>query len=264
MNANANESVAISLRRGLQVLRAFRAEDVRLSNNEIVDRTGLPKSTVARLTYTLSALGYLQQEDRMGRYRLGEKVVPLGHRLRASLPVCRIAPPLLQEFADRNNVAVALGAGDQTSMLYLVYCHGRNAVSRHLRTGAMVPIGRTAIGRAYLWGLPPARRAWHIAQIAAEAGESANEEVSTLEQSFKVLDRDGYFCAFGEWRRDIYSAAVPVILDGGQTVLGLNCSASHQAFSREHFREVLGPELVKLSTGIGNTMSAQGHSFWDD
>ena len=50
---------ATTLSRGLSVLRAFRPSDDGLGNAEIAARTGLPKSTVSRLTYTLQALGYL-------------------------------------------------------------------------------------------------------------------------------------------------------------------------------------------------------------
>ncbi len=51
----------VALARGLDVLRCFRARDGFLTNQEIAERTGLPKPTVTRLTYTLCQLGYLQQ-----------------------------------------------------------------------------------------------------------------------------------------------------------------------------------------------------------
>ena len=46
-----------ALGRGLDVLRIFRAEDGPLGNQEIAKRTGLPKPTVSRLTYTRAQLG---------------------------------------------------------------------------------------------------------------------------------------------------------------------------------------------------------------
>jgi DNA-binding IclR family transcriptional regulator len=47
------------LARGLEVLRAFRPDDGPLGNHALAERTGLPRSTVSRLTYTLTSLGYL-------------------------------------------------------------------------------------------------------------------------------------------------------------------------------------------------------------
>jgi len=258
------EGVTTSLMRGLDVLRAYRAEETTLNNNELVNRTGLPKSTIARFTHTLTALGYLEQDGQQGGYRLGGKVVHLGHRLLASLPICQVAQPLMQQFADEHRLAVALAAGDQTSMVYLVYCSGRSVVTRHMRVGAVTPMAQTAIGRAYLWALPPARRAWHIAQIAAEAGAVADGQLSAIERSMAELDKDGFYCSYGEYRREIFAVGAPLVMDRDETVLALNCSAFHQGFDRETVRATLGPALVRLSTDIANTMSDLGRTFWED
>lgn len=74
-----------ALARGLALLAAFRGERV-LGNLELARRTQLPKSTVSRLTFTLTCLGYLEQADD-GRghtaYRLGARVAELGSPLAA-------------------------------------------------------------------------------------------------------------------------------------------------------------------------------------
>ena len=69
---------ATTLARGLSVLRAFRVTDDGLSNAEIAQRTGLPKSTVSRLTFTLGQLGYLVQSPRDDRFRPGPTLVAVG------------------------------------------------------------------------------------------------------------------------------------------------------------------------------------------
>jgi len=51
---------ATTLARGLEVLRCFTPLEPLLGNKEISVRTGLPKPTVSRLTYTLTKLGYRQ------------------------------------------------------------------------------------------------------------------------------------------------------------------------------------------------------------
>jgi hypothetical protein len=69
----SDRKFVVALARGLEVLRAFRADDGFLGNLEIAERTGLPKPTVTRLTYTLCELGYLAQVPRLGKYRLAPK-----------------------------------------------------------------------------------------------------------------------------------------------------------------------------------------------
>ena len=58
------------LARGLEVLRCFTPLEPMLGNKEISVRTGLPKPTVSRLTYTLTKLGYLRHNMRLGKYQL--------------------------------------------------------------------------------------------------------------------------------------------------------------------------------------------------
>ncbi|MEC7962456.1 MAG: helix-turn-helix domain-containing protein, partial [Pseudomonadota bacterium] len=69
-----------ALQRGLDILRAFRPADLDgLSNREIAERTGLPNSTISRLTYTLLKLGYLTYADGTGRYKVGLPALSLGY-----------------------------------------------------------------------------------------------------------------------------------------------------------------------------------------
>src|SRR5262249_56260790 len=66
-----------ALARGLDILRAFHAGEGMLGNQEIAHRTGLPKPTVARLTHTLTELGYLNYIRRFRKYELGASLLPL-------------------------------------------------------------------------------------------------------------------------------------------------------------------------------------------
>lgn len=262
--ARNSERSAVSLKRGLDVLRAFQARNVTLTHNELVARTGLPNSTLARFTYTLTRLGYLRRDEASGGYQLGDKGAHPGRALMANLPVRKVAEPLMQELADRYSIAVALGAGDRESMVYIVYCHGRDATPRRMRAGAMVPMARTAMGRAYLFGLPPARRAWHLGQIGDAAGERADEQIAGIENSIRELRQYGFCFLEGEYRRAISSVAVPVILDQGDVVLALNCAFAPHSMSAAHVRDTLGPALGVVAGEIANRMAELGLTFWDD
>src|SRR5882762_9200489 len=68
-----------ALARGLEVLRAFEPQDGPLGNQELAERTRLPKPTVSRITHTLTRLGYLEYVPRLSKYRIGIGVLALGH-----------------------------------------------------------------------------------------------------------------------------------------------------------------------------------------
>src|SRR4030095_6610333 len=54
--AEGDRQFVTALARGLYLLRAFRSAEDRLSNQELAQLCSLPKSTVSRLTHTLTKL----------------------------------------------------------------------------------------------------------------------------------------------------------------------------------------------------------------
>lgn len=265
MAAKTNDAAeVVSLTRGLHILRAFRAIDAPLGNKEIAERTGLAKATVARLSYTLSKMGYLRQVGAHGQYHLGDKVTALGHALLRTLPVRRVAEPLMQALADKHEMSVALGIGDGADMVYLHYCSGPKTVTMRLRVGTLVPIAQSAMGRAYMWALDEERRACHMQAIRAAAGEKADEAEEQLRAEIAEVDQRGFSVSFGAWRREIYAVGASVWLDRGETVLALNCGTQRRGLDEAHFHETLGPELMSLSSELGHRMDQVGASFWDE
>ena len=117
-----------SLARGFEILRAFAPNDTLLGNQEIAERTGLPKPTVSRLTYTLTRLGYLTYLDRLAKYQLGTSVLALGYAALASMGIRQIAKPHMQALADFAGASIGLGSRAQPDA-------GARTASSHLRTG---------------------------------------------------------------------------------------------------------------------------------
>ncbi len=264
--ASAKDPVeVVSLGRGLQILRSFRAIDAPLGNKEIAERTSLPRATVARLTYTLCSMGYLRQIGPHGQYHLADKVTGLGHALLRTLPVRQIADPLMQELADRHEMSVALGIGDGADMVYLNYCSGPETVTMRLRVGSLVPIAQSAMGRAYMWGLAEPARGAHMQAIRAAAGpDQADAVEQSLHEAMAAVEQQGFAVSFGDWRRQIYAVGAPVWLDRSETVLALNCGKRGLGLDRARFQETLGPELILLSNEISHRMNQLGASFWDE
>src|SRR5690606_17059313 len=117
-----------ALARGLQVMRCFGPGVKTLGNLDLAELTGLPKSTVSRIVYTLTALGYLRYHTDTGRYSPGYGVLALGFGLLANLEVRQLARPLMEDLARATGGAVALGAFDGTAMAYVDAVHGSAAL----------------------------------------------------------------------------------------------------------------------------------------
>jgi DNA-binding IclR family transcriptional regulator len=147
-----------ALARGLEVLRAFEPGEAFLGNLELSQRTKLPKPTIARITHTLTTLGYLEYNPRLEKYALGTSVLALGYACLGTLGVASVARPHMQELSDFAKGSVALGNRDRLNIAYLEIAHGSATVSLRLQVGARIPISRSAMGMAYLHMAPEAER----------------------------------------------------------------------------------------------------------
>ena len=142
-----------SLARGMGILRVFGDGTNALGNQDIATRTGLPKPTVSRLTYTLTALGYLSYSQETGRYQLGTGVLSLGYACLAGMGIQKMSRSLMQGLAEYSGVSVALGGRDHLDMIYLECRKGNSAVHLALDTGSRIDLATSALGRAYFVGV---------------------------------------------------------------------------------------------------------------
>lgn len=131
---------ASTLARGLSVLRAFRVTDDGLSNAEIAARTGLPKSTVSRLTFTLGQLGYVVQSPRDGRFRPGPTLVAVGEVAGASLSFLTPAQALMEDLAAELGMLIVLAVRDGDKMVLIRTWRPHGVASIWLEVGQRIPM----------------------------------------------------------------------------------------------------------------------------
>lgn len=238
--------LSTALVRGLDVLRAFRPGDASLGNQDLIARTGLPKATVSRITYTLSALGYLHYDDALGRYRLGSATVALGYQALSSSAVVHVARPLMQALADKTGAAVALGTRDGLEMIYLSNCRSQSPVSLMLDPGSHLPIWKTAMGLAYVVCLDEPERAELVRSLQGAEPASAAAISAAVVEAVAQYARLGYVTSFGEWHPYIRALGVPFCPTDGSAPVVITCGGIADIITTELAHTEIGPSLVGL------------------
>ena len=143
--AKTDRHFVTALARGLEILACFRHGDRMLGNQELSKRCGLAKSTVSRLTHTLTSLGYLVYVGDSAKYSLGTATLSLGSAMLSRLDIRKLAHPLMQQLAEFGQCMVSLGSRDRLSMLYIDAVRGSAAVTLSLDSGARIQIATSAI-----------------------------------------------------------------------------------------------------------------------
>jgi len=236
---STDRQFSMNLARGMEVLRAFTPATPVLGNRDLADRTGLPKPTVSRLTYTLTLLGYLTR-DAQQKYRLGAGVLSLGHPLLASMHVRQLAKPVMESLARTTGCTVNLGIRDRGDVVYVDSVRADSANQHLPDIGSSRPLLSSAIGRALILACAPFERTAILNYLKVQDRAAFAAARPVWEAGQKLFAAHGYCHSRGDWRREVHAVAVPVRQPQGEPVLAMNCTlAAHLAHKDRLVRNVL-------------------------
>jgi DNA-binding IclR family transcriptional regulator len=240
-----------ALARGLELLACFRQKDGLLGNQELARRCGLAKSTVSRLTYTLTKLGYLTHVEEAGKYALGTATLSLASAMLGRLDIRKLARPLMQELADFSRCLVSLCSRDRLSMVYVDVARSSAAVTLGLDTGSRIQIANSASGRAYLAVIADEERE-EIMEGVREVAEVSRWPALQRGVAKALLDYRGLgvCCSFGEWQKDINAIAVPVRPGSNLPHMVISCGGPAYNVSPEFLLDEVRPRLIALVTSL--------------
>jgi DNA-binding IclR family transcriptional regulator len=245
-----DRSFVVALSRGLDVLRAFQPNDGLLGNQEIAARTNLPKPTVSRLTYTLTKLGYLTPVPRFEKYQLAPSAMALGYAALANLGVRHLSEPFREEVMRETGGAVAIGGRDRHSMIYFGQSRNGLTLGVQLDVGSRIPIATTAMGRAYVWTLPPEERTALLRELREHYGSRWPKMRDGLERAGEFMAKHGFAMSTGDWQSDVAAVGVALKLNDGTGPYAFNCGAPAFRFTEDRLRNDIGPRLVAMVRNI--------------
>lgn len=249
---------ATTLGRGLSVLRAFRINDRSLSNAEIAQRTGLPKSTVSRLTFTLNSLGYLTKSTQDERFRPGPTLVAVGQVASASLSFLPVAHDLMSKLADDCGTLVVLAVRDGTKLVLIRTWRPAKMSSIWLDVGHKVPLRGLSSARAFLGAASQAELDRIAAEFPVTDAQPFGPMPETRDRAYADLLRCGFvFSPGGPGEPAPYNAVSAPFrgLDLPEPVV-FTCGALPEAADAVRMETEIGP---KLAAAIRSLEVQTGH-----
>lgn len=248
-----DKQFATTLARGIELLRCFSANEHELSNAELSQRTGLPRPTISRLTYTLCVLGYLRQNPRNGRYQPGSALISVTYPLMASIALRQRARPLMNELADATGGQVAMGIRDRLNVVLVETSRGPAAEPRRGPTadvGLSLPIAGSAIGRAYLAGCDgPAREAL-LNEIRIKTPDDWVRFEPGIRTALREHARLGFCSVDGTLVDEVVAVAAAYGATRGAELVVFNCAFARRALPAgaglAWLRAEVGPRLAQL------------------
>ena len=239
-----------ALARGLEILKCFTADRQELGTTEIARETGLAQSTVWRLCYTLTTLGYLVPGRTPDRLRIGAGVLLLGHAAITHTGLADFAQPLMKELADRFEVSVSLGERYRDGMVIVQRSEAQGILSVNLHIGSSLDIANSSLGWAYIAAIDEDAREALLATLKKGAPDSWEARSRDIAEAIRHYQRNGFVFNLGKSHRDINAIGVPVISSDGKRVMALTCGGARSHMTKERLVGVLVPEMQALAQRI--------------
>ena len=254
----ADRRYVTALARGLDLLRCFAPGDQWLGNIDIARRTGLPKATVARLAYTLCALGYLEYSAERSKYALGIGVLSLGFSMLANLDVRRMARPAMQRLAEHAQASVSLGVRERLDMVYVENCRAQAPLALGIGVGARLPVATSSMGLAWLCGLDEAQRESVLGEIRQSERSRWPKLRTGIEQAVAQYRDLGFVTSIGQWEPDINAVGCPLVIGQGLVVMSFNCGGPATRLTPQRLLNDIGPRLATMVAEVRSAIEGAG------
>ncbi|WP_394915273.1 IclR family transcriptional regulator [uncultured Robinsoniella sp.] len=232
-----------SLQKAIEVLNCFTRKP-NLGVTEISEQLGLYKSNVHNILNTYKAMGYLEQDEETGKYRLGIGIFDLSRALGDRFTLTKIAMPYMQELANITNKNVYLAVPRVDEVLYLDATYPADAtyLMRSL-LGERAKMYCTGLGKAMLSGM---NHEQIEACISADMRPYTENTITDREQLLDELQLTkvrGYAVDNMEHEFGIKCVALPIFDNRRQVVAAISVSGASVQFTDEKIVEIA--ELIK-------------------
>lgn len=250
--------------RAFDVLRCFESHDARLGNLEISNRCGLPRSTVSRLTHTLTRLGQLVYLPRDQKYRVGPSAVAMSTSMLRGVQLRNLIRLRLQDVAEQLPGTVGFVVPDRFHLVYLVVGRAANALGLNSTVGSRIAMASTAAGHAYTAALDVDVGDAFLAEMEREIPDGAKLLRPRLENNRRFLREHGYVAACGLWSPHINGLAVPLWSPQYQTFVVVTIGLLSAMFDEKRLHKEVAPRILDLSAAIGALIEGADGELFND
>lgn len=137
-----------ALDRALSILELLASSRSGLSLPEIVEQSGLPRSTAHYLVVTLERRGYVQRNERTTRYMFGTAMVRVANSAVAGLSLRSQATPFLQRLARSTGLTAHMGILSDNECVLIAKQDPPSGSTVATWIGKRMAIHCTALGKA--------------------------------------------------------------------------------------------------------------------
>ena len=225
---------------------------------EIAEKLGLYPSTIHRILDTLRHWGYVEQDPKSQKYRLGLKLLELGMAKLHQMDLAREATPYLKELVKQCNETVHLGVLEGGEVLYLAKEESSQTIRMISYVGKRAPLHCTALGKVLLAHLSTEERKKTLGgKVLPSLTENTITDKEQLEKELSKVREQGFALDREENEKDVRCIAAPIRNYQGEVIAALSISSPIFRIDR-NAQNNLKEALIETSENISKRLGYNG------
>lgn len=241
----------------MDILNLF-IEHTELTFQEIIELSGVPKTTVFRMLKSLEEMA-LVEKGADAKYRLGMLFLKFGHLVSMRLDVRKIAYPIMNALHNETKEAINLIVRDRDEAVYIEKIDMKQKVRLYTAIGRKSPLYAGACPRAVLSFLPDDEIRNYVESTQLEAfAEGTITTKQALYESIATARNCGFTISHSELENYTSAIAAPIFDHKGEVVAAISI-AGLEANYRDGRAEVFVEKLMKATVEISRQLGLEAH-----
>jgi len=251
--------------KALGLLDYFSASTPEIGLAKFRELSTFDKGTVYRYLCSLRDCGYVEQNPHTKAYRLGPAIIRLAAVRETTVPLQKIAAPLVDELADQTGelVHAALAQRNGMSTLY-VKDGGCGGTRVGFDEAEILPFHATSSGVAFLAFGP---EDYLASVIELNALPSFTETTAVMPEKVKSLvnrsKKAGYAWSNQSYDAEVCSVAVPFFNTTGTAMGTLAIATPRSRMKRKLYAKNLAQNSQRLTQNLGGKLPDKVAAIWN-
>lgn len=235
--------------RSMDILNLF-IEHPELSFQEIIDLSGIPKTSVYRMLSSLVEMGFIEKGTDL-KYRLGLVFLKFGSLVSSRLEIRQIAYPIMKVLHDEVEEAINLSIQqDEDETIYIEKIDLKQKVRVYTAVGRKSPLYAGASSRAVLANYSDTAIQDYIERT--EFKPLSKGTIIDKEEFYRLIKQtqiDGYSVSHSELHDHTSEVAAPIFNYNGDVIASLSIVGMEANYHEENIK-LYAEKLLKATDEI--------------
>ena len=223
----------------VDILEAFLKYEGEVGVAELARLVGLNISTAHRIISTLVKRGYLNQQQKRGKYSLAPKFLEFSNVVRQRMKIGEIALPFLDKLNKTINESVKLGVLDRDEVVCIDEIESSLQLRIFTKVGTRFPLHCTSAGKVFLAYMSEEEVERYVKSKGLPYHtDNTIREYSKLKEELLTIRREGMAMDREEFDLGVKCISAPVKDGNGNLVATVTVSGPSTRLNKHRMQEI--------------------------